>query len=386
MGIKIKDILCYCNWIAYMQTHNVRDVEDKEVRKMQKCGEESSGYSVYECEMCEEIRFVPFTCKSRICTKCGKKHADNWAYNVNMRMLDDTIHRNLVFTVSDRLWILLEEDFGSRKVLLDSAYQTMKEVMGKDITPGVISALHSYGKDMKFNAHVHMIVTEGGLTKNKQWIKIPFFPYEKLRKVWQYNILTNLKRYFKGKKINKKYVQKILLDDFSDIANEGEEEIDIDKLIDTLFKDYENGFYVRAKDRITRPYEAIRYIGRYLRHPAIAESRIVEYSPLDKENKVVFFYEDDKKEKHYVTMTVFEFIEALIKHIPEPNFKMVRWYGIYSRPLWRKVKATLCFMGRYNVKKEEYFKKRMKNSFAIRCKICGCVMRKISDSFKWEHG
>lgn len=382
MGIKIKYILSYDNWMLFKQIHVIRPVEDREVLKMQKCGETSLGYSIYECGMCGSWRFVPFTCKSRICTSCGKKHADNWAYKVNMRILDDTIHRSLVFTISDKLWCLMEQDRGSWKVLLDTAFQTMKQMMGEEIIPGMICVFHPFGKDLKFNPHVHTIVTEGGLTKGNKWIKIPFFPYEKLRKIWQYNILSNLKKYFKGKKINRKYIQQTLLDDFSDKESE---EIDIDKLIDSCFKEHENGFYVRAKDRIIRPYEMIRYIGRYIRHPAIAESRIVEYSPRDKEDKVVFYYEDDNKEKHYVAMTVFEFIAALVKHIPEPNFKMVRWYGIYSRTTWQRVKIVMCLLGKYNALKEEYFKRRMKNSFMIRCKICGCEMHKIGDCFRGQY-
>jgi hypothetical protein len=32
-----------------------------------------------------------------------------------------------------------------------------------------------------------------------------------------------------------------------------------------------------------------------------------------------------------VVMTTEQFISALIQHIPPPNFKMVRYYGAYSR-------------------------------------------------------
>lgn len=145
------------------------------------------------------------------------------------------------------------------------------------------------------------------------------FPTKKLRKAWQYNVLTNLKKYFPSTP-------------------------EIAKLIDKLFNEYD-GFYVYAKRRIRVPHKAIRYIGRYVRHPAIAESRIVEYSPRNDEDRVVFYYEmrkkDGSKERVYVKMTVFEFIEAIIKHVPDPNFKLVRWYGLYSRNKWRKVKCLM---------------------------------------------
>ena len=56
----------------------------------------------------------------------------------------------------------------------------------------------------------------------------------------------------------------------------------------------------------------IRYIGRYIRHPAVAESRIEDYDG----KEVRFWYEDYDGNKHYVTMNVEEFILAVIDHIP----------------------------------------------------------------------
>ena len=285
--------------MSFKRTHNLRSVEKREVEKMMFCGEESKGYTIWECPKCSHQRFVPLTCKSRLCSSCGKKHADRWAIQVNMYMLN-VVHRHMVFTLSDKLWSLMEEDRGSWKVMLDSVNQTMKQMMGRGAIPGMLCVFHPFGKDLKFNPHVHVIVTEGGITKQNQWINVRFFPYKKLRKVWQYNILTNLKKYFPDTKENA-------------------------KLIDSLFKNHKNGFYVRAKDRIEIPYDLIKYIGRYVRHPAIAESRIVEYSPRDNEDKVVFYDENYKKEMVYVTMTVFEFIVALIRHVTQSNFKIVRW-------------------------------------------------------------
>ena len=71
----------------------------------------------------------------------------------------------------------------------------------------------------------------------------------------------------------------------------------------------------------------IKYIGRYIRHPAIANSRIIDYNG----KGVTFYYEDNKGNKTFKTMSVFDFISAIIQHIPERNFRLVRYYGVYSR-------------------------------------------------------
>lgn len=60
----------------------------------------------------------------------------------------------------------------------------------------------------------------------------------------------------------------------------------------------------------------------------MAESRILDYDG----EYVTFWYqrhEDDKIVKERIH--VFEFVKRLIIHIPDENFKTVRYYGIYSK-------------------------------------------------------
>ncbi|MBE9594643.1 MAG: transposase [Proteobacteria bacterium] len=47
--------------------------------------------------------------------------------------------------------------------------------------------------------------------------------------------------------------------------------------------------------------------------------------------EIRFWYNDRDKIKHYKTMSVDEFIHAIIQHIPEKQFKMIRYYGSYCR-------------------------------------------------------
>lgn len=362
MTVKIKSILYKKdNWMEHKRTHVIRPVEEKEVEKMMNCGEHSSGYTIYECPHCGEEKIIYHRCNGRMCTTCGKRHADRWAMEVSKIFLD-VIHRHVVFTIPDTLWPLMEEDRGSWKVMLDTVRDVLNKMIGRQAMPGILCVFHPFGKDLKFNPHVHVIVTEGGLNKQNQWVNVNFFPYEKLRKIWQYHILTNLKGYFSDSK-------------------------DISSLIDSLFKKHQKGFYVRAKDRIKKPKGLAQYIGRYIRHPAIAESRITEFDP--EENKhVTFYYVDSKdgsKKKVYVTMTVHEFIDAVIKHIPEPNFKMVRWYGLYSRTKWKKVKGLMILLGKYNILKEQYIDEKLKEINQTKCDLCGTAMEKVGDSSRGRY-
>jgi len=60
--------------------------------------------------------------------------------------------------------------------------------------PGIVCALHKFGRDLKWNPHVHALVTEGVLREDKQWKRADYFHYEMLRKRWQHILLTKLKK------------------------------------------------------------------------------------------------------------------------------------------------------------------------------------------------
>ena len=47
--------------------------------------------------------------------------------------------------------------------------------------------------------------------------------------------------------------------------------------------------------------------------------------------EVGFHYEDHQKVRHDIVMSTEKFIGSLIQHIPEKQFKMIRYYGAYGR-------------------------------------------------------
>ena len=107
-----------------------------------------------------------------------------------------------------------------------------------------------------------------------------------------------------------------------------------------LYTKYKNGFYVYARTMTTdKEYSSntntkninacITYAMRYVGRPAMAESRIIKYSKV--EDTIEWFYHDHKDEvKHIVKEDSKSFIKKLLIHIPDENFRSVRYYGFYS--------------------------------------------------------
>ncbi|OPZ92142.1 MAG: putative transposase [Firmicutes bacterium ADurb.Bin419] len=311
------------NWETYLKEciYEVRKVEKREVEKMLLCMDPEKCYSEYMCCNCGKTRIVPHSCKSRICTVCGKRHADEWSEKINKEMYA-VPYRHIILTVSDRLWGYFEGNSALQKLMIDTAAKVMKDIVkkynGKDkrAEPGIIMVLHPFGRDLKTNMYVHMLMTEGGLTTKGKWIPMCYIDYTVIRKKWQYYILTALKKAMPGDK-------------------------ELAKIIDWCFKERSNGFNIQAKRRIEgKTKQAARYMARYVRHPAIADSRIIEYDT----RNVTFIYEREGK-TNTVVMDKYEFIHNVIKHIPDNNFKMVRYFGIHARRSKKSVRIVMEKLG-----------------------------------------
>jgi len=355
------------NWDRYYYVHRreVRPVERAEVEKMLSCKGPERGCFVYYCPTCEEYRTISLGCNSRLCSECGKRYTDQWAKRLSEAMFD-VPHRHAVLTLPDRLREVLKEDRGLWKVIMDSAIKALNDTLShslrREVVAGAIIILHPFGRNLRFNPHIHLLITEGGFDRTKKFIHKKYIPFRALRCTWQYQVLTNLKKALPRTK-------------------------ETARLIDNLFKAYPEGFYVFApkESRIISRRKISRYVARYVRHPAIANSRICGYNG----KEVTFWYIDRDDVKRYETMSVDEFISALIQHIPERQFKMIRYYGAYSRSQKSKYKRYLshssirqCKLGNGGTKKRP------------RCPICATDLEFVIffqkdppwPSEKWDFG
>lgn len=96
-----------------------------------------------------------------------------------------------------------------------------------------------------------------------------------------------------------------------------------------LFSSYKDGFYVYAKkEKQSIVKDSINYVVRYTGKPPMAQSRIIDY-----DGEFVTFYYQRHEDGKRVTekLSAIDFIKRLIVHIPDKQFKMVRYYGLYAK-------------------------------------------------------
>ena len=301
------------NWDNFVLDNtdiSIRPVVFEEVNKIINCGNPDFGYALYVCEHCGKFLKVPFRCKSRFCNTCGVKYAQDRALAMAKKSIRCK-HRHIVFTMSDKLWSY----FQKYRFLLDGLFDAASQAVlswfhelnkSQDFKPGIMCTLHTFGRDLKWNPHIHMLCTEGGAGNIEVFRIIKHINFKALRYRWQKLILDYLSNHLPSYELPK----------FKKIKNE-------------IYKEYENGFYVYAKpDNISSIKQTINYVVRYTGRPAMAQSRILNYDG----TYVTYYYErheDGKRVEEKVH--VYEFIKRLIKHIPDKNFKVVRYYGIYAK-------------------------------------------------------
>lgn len=369
--IKLKDIFneYWNDFLTFAKSNNIklRDVVLKEVDRIICCGSLSEGYYTYVCKDCDKVHYSPFHCHSRFCPSCGIKSILVKSNKI-LKMLIKYKHRHVVFTIPEELRPLFRKH---RKncidILFDSVNDTINYIVksatrkyeqNEDYVPGFISTLHTFGRDLKWNPHIHVILAECVLGKNTIY-KPLFIPYEQIRKSFQNILLKNLENHF-GKPT------------FRALKNK-------------IYSHTQDGFYIYAKHNPLADIRiAVSYVIRYHGRPAIAESRILSMDNMT----ITFWYDRHEDGKRVVeSLHVFEFFKRLIVHIPDEFSNTIRYYGFYNKPLRQFNKMLKLFSDNYFKAREclNNWRNRLRYYFnydPLICKYCGKKMQLLSITVK----
>jgi hypothetical protein len=307
-------------WESYLtwNKEGIREAVTTNVDKILKCRTGELGFHAYRCPTCKEVKLVPHSCKSRFCSSCGKIATDNW---ISERLSDilPVEYHHLVFTIPWQLRIIC---ISNRKTMFDLLFSALNKSIQSwtkeygNYIAGFYIVLHTFGSDIKFNPHFHVLITAGGLRLDKKkWKTAPknfLMPESGLKKRWRFNVVEAI-----IKANNKNNLIMPILNKTNTILN-------IRGVVSAISK---LNWYVFIGTRLSEADFSIKYIGRYTKRPVISETRIINVT----ERWVIFRYKDYACEgKSEVKKTgLFIFIKYLTQHIPDKNFRQVRGYGLF---------------------------------------------------------
>ena len=163
------------------------------------CGDPAFGGAMYSCPKCSNLKFVPFRCKSKVLPNLrhqilpGQSQLHGFPTHP---MLSPSL---CVFTIDEDLRHFFLED----RSLLDCLFHAVRSVvlrmffklnMSRNFVPGFICVLHTFGRPLEWNPHIHCLVTEGGFSDDGFWRIVKHFDYTLLRMSFQTALLNEMEK------------------------------------------------------------------------------------------------------------------------------------------------------------------------------------------------
>ncbi len=288
----------------YLQTHFLSHVQEKAVRGIMRCRTAALGAHVDRCDECGYEKISYNSCRNRNCPKCQSFAKERWVERQKQNLIAPRCF-HVVFTIPQELRSLfLRKQERMYGLLFKSVSETILELCADKkylgATPGLTAVLHTWGQNLSYHPHIHLVVTGGGLSKDGKWKssrKKFFLPVKVLSKKFRGKFLCLLKT----------------------IAAASDE---------LLSKLYNTKWVVYCKPPFGNAEKVIEYLGRYTHRVAISNNRIVAIH----NDEVIFRWRDysDQNKMKQMTLTANEFIRRFLLHVLPLGFRKIRHYGIFA--------------------------------------------------------
>jgi hypothetical protein len=324
----------------------------KAMRAIEHCRTEALGGQVYRCPDCEHIQYSYHSCRNRHCPKCQNENAQQWLEK-QQSMLLPVPYFLLTFTVPAGL----NEAARSHQSLFYSllfkvsaaATQQLagdRRFIGGQI--GMIGVLHTWGRNLAYHPHIHYLVPGGGIDPDTGgWLPARhqfLLPVRALSRIFRAKFRDALKG----------------LNWFSRIpTNIWSQE------------------WVVHCEAIGSGVNALKYLAPYIFRVAISNNRILKLEG----GRVTFRYRDtDTGRERHCTLGAEDFIHRFLQHVLPKNFVKVRYYGVFSPGLRKKLKALREKLGDTNstqscsVENPDLHQSVQESPKFLRCPICGQLM------------
>ncbi len=287
---------------------------------LEKCRTEYMGGHTEACQECGQVGTAYNSCRNRHCPKCGSIDKEKWIMNRELDLLP-VKYFHVVFTVPDKLnELFLHHKRLMYNLLFTTVWDVMKD-FGNDKKwtggkLGMTAILHSWGQNLQFHPHLHLIVPSGALMPNGNWKHARnrgkyLFTVEMLSSVFRARFVKSLRALNKENKLSLPIPAGL----------------------------FDKNWVVYAKQPFGGPKQVVNYLGRYTHRTAISNDRILKVD----ERTVTFAWKDYRNnyKKQITTLKGEEFLRLFCQHIVPAGFTRIRHYGFLSSACKKKSLALI---------------------------------------------
>jgi hypothetical protein len=171
---------------------------------------------------------------------------------------------------------------------------------------GVITFLHTFTGELKFNSHVHTMATAGGWRiSSGSWVRSVYYHTDILMRLWRGAVLGLLRTALHAGRLRTTMTVSEM---------------------EAMLTEQERWWSVKVQS-LSSVEDFFQYGGRYARRPVIAQRRITY---MDKE--IVKFWIKDKRSGKIVQIQCFlkNFIDLWAQHILKRYKHAVRYFGLFA--------------------------------------------------------
>lgn len=354
----------------YVRAHNLPAHVRKAARALMKCRTVELGGHMQECPDRHFQRHWYNSCRHRACPQCNRLRLNQWLDRQTERLVQCG-HYHMIFTPPHELcdlWIhnvreMTDILFTAVRDTLFEFFLDERHIGGK---PGIIMTLHTWSQTLILHPHIHCLITEGGLF-NGQWV---------CRTKQGYLLpVRAVMAVFRGKLLA-----------YIDDAIEKAELIMPDGMTMQHWKNLKNKlgrkkWNVNIRERYEYGKGILIYLSRYIRGGAISNKRILSHT----DKGVTFRHRISGTTKQGVmTLPTDDFIKRYMLHIPEPNTKVVRAYGLYAPTAKEDLMQCRTHFGQTEIKERrepdwQSYCANKGDEHPERCPVCGLRLVRTRD-------
>jgi len=156
---------------SYTQLHRqeLTGAHYRALRAILSCRTPAMGGRVYTCK-CGQPHYSYHSCNHRSCPSCGSHDQAVWSAQQEAKLLPGVTYYMITFTLPEQLRPAIRafQREGYTALLKNSA-QALKDVIAtkyQDASMGCTSVLHTWGRQVQYHPHVHLIVPALALKGN----------------------------------------------------------------------------------------------------------------------------------------------------------------------------------------------------------------------------
>jgi len=197
--------------------------------------------------------------------------------------------------------------------------------------PGFLMTLHTWSQTLVLHPHLHCLVTGGGLTPAGQWVAVRhglLLPARVVMAVFRGKMVAAIRQTFARGAL---------------ALPEPMRPQQLVNLLNRLGHPTKTKWHVRIMERYPHGAGVVTYLARYLRGGPIKNARLVSWDG----DRVTFLHRARREEAagrrslpQRLTLSVADFLRRWLQHVPMPQTRVVRSYGLYHPT--QTAALTLC--------------------------------------------